>query len=62
MVEEFKSGLQITEDIMLGKATWDKLFQPPNFFMKYRYVPTFALVWILHQDFLFPVTRGISAC
>lgn len=37
MVEEFKSGLLITEDIMLGKATWDKLFQPPNFFMKYRH-------------------------
>lgn len=36
MVEEFKMGLQITEDIMLGKATWDKLFQPPNFFMKYK--------------------------
>lgn len=37
MVEEFKSGLQITEDIMLGKVTWDRLFQPPNFFMKYRH-------------------------
>ncbi|KAK3873200.1 hypothetical protein Pcinc_021769 [Petrolisthes cinctipes] len=37
MVEEFKAGLQITEDIMLGKATWDKLFQPPNFFNKYRH-------------------------
>ncbi|XP_027232962.1 poly(A) polymerase type 3 isoform X2 [Penaeus vannamei] len=37
MVEEFKMGLQITEDIMLGKATWDKLFQPPNFFMKYKH-------------------------
>jgi hypothetical protein len=23
---------------MLGKATWDKLFEPPNFFLKYRYV------------------------
>ncbi|XP_071522219.1 poly(A) polymerase type 3 isoform X3 [Panulirus ornatus] len=37
MVEEFKMGLQITEDIMLAKATWDKLFQPPNFFQKYRH-------------------------
>ncbi|XP_069174252.1 poly(A) polymerase type 3 isoform X2 [Procambarus clarkii] len=37
MVEEFKMGLQITEDIMLGKATWDKLFQPPNFFTKYKH-------------------------
>lgn len=37
MVEEFMMGLQITEDIMLGKATWDRLFQPPNFFTKYKH-------------------------
>ncbi|XP_050294839.1 poly(A) polymerase type 3 isoform X2 [Anthonomus grandis grandis] len=37
MVEEFKSGLQITDEIILGKATWDKLFEPPQFFMKYRH-------------------------
>ncbi|XP_076057041.1 poly(A) polymerase hiiragi isoform X2 [Oratosquilla oratoria] len=37
MMEEFKIGLQITEDIMLAKATWDKLFQPPNFFGKYKH-------------------------
>jgi hypothetical protein len=23
---------------MVGKATWDKLFEPPNFFVKYKYV------------------------
>jgi len=38
MQEEFKQGLAITEDIMLGKTTWDKLFEPPNFFGKYKYV------------------------
>jgi poly(A) polymerase len=38
MQEEFKQGLAITEDIMVGKATWDKLFEPPNFFGKYKYV------------------------
>ncbi|XP_017773319.1 PREDICTED: poly(A) polymerase type 3 [Nicrophorus vespilloides] len=37
MVEEFKSGLQITEDIMLGAHGWDRLFEPPPFFMKYRH-------------------------
>jgi poly(A) polymerase len=37
MQEEFKNGLAITEDIMVGKATWDKLFEPPNFFGKYKY-------------------------
>jgi poly(A) polymerase len=37
MQEEFKQGLAITEDIMVGKATWDKLFEPPNFFGKYKH-------------------------
>lgn len=37
MVEEFKHGLQITDDIMLGKCSWDKLFEPPPFFTKYRH-------------------------
>lgn len=37
MVEEFKQGLAITEDIMLQKALWDKLFQPPNFFANYKH-------------------------
>jgi poly(A) polymerase len=38
MQEEFKQGLAITEEIMVGKATWDKLFEPLNFFGKYKYV------------------------
>ncbi|XP_075212061.1 poly(A) polymerase hiiragi isoform X2 [Lycorma delicatula] len=37
MVDEFKQGLAITEDIVLGRATWDKLFDPPNFFGKYKH-------------------------
>ncbi|XP_046751601.1 poly(A) polymerase type 3 [Diprion similis] len=37
MQEEFKSGLAITDEIMNGTATWDKLFEPPNFFGKYRH-------------------------
>lgn len=37
MVEEFKQGLQITDEIMLGKVCWDKLFETPTFFMKYRH-------------------------
>lgn len=37
MQEEFKQGLQITEDIMNGKCNWDKLFEPPNFFSKYKH-------------------------
>ena len=37
MVAEFMQGLVITEDIMLQKATWDRLFQPPTFFANYKH-------------------------
>lgn len=37
MIEEFKNGLAITDEIMLGKADWCKLFEPPNFFGKYKH-------------------------
>lgn len=31
---ELERGYQITEEIMMGKATWEKLFEEPNFFQK----------------------------
>uniref|UniRef100_A0A7M4FXJ7 Poly(A) polymerase n=1 Tax=Crocodylus porosus TaxID=8502 RepID=A0A7M4FXJ7_CROPO len=37
MVEEFKQGLAITDEILLSKAEWSKLFEAPNFFQKYKY-------------------------
>uniref|UniRef100_A0A8D3DPN5 Poly(A) polymerase n=1 Tax=Scophthalmus maximus TaxID=52904 RepID=A0A8D3DPN5_SCOMX len=37
MSEEFKYGLSITDEILLGKAEWSKLFEPPNFFQKYKH-------------------------
>lgn len=37
IMEEFKVGLHITGDIIVGKATWDKLFEPPPFFLKYKH-------------------------
>ncbi|KAK0170126.1 hypothetical protein PV328_010726 [Microctonus aethiopoides] len=37
MQEAFETGLAITEEIIMGKATWDKLFEPPNFFSKYKH-------------------------
>jgi len=37
MQEEFQQGFLITEEIMTGKVTWEKLFEPPNFFSKYRH-------------------------
>lgn len=36
MQEEFKQGLAITDDIVLGKFAWEKLFEAPNFFVKYK--------------------------
>uniref|UniRef100_A0A2R9AD64 Poly(A) polymerase n=1 Tax=Pan paniscus TaxID=9597 RepID=A0A2R9AD64_PANPA len=38
MVEEFKQGLAITDEILLSKAEWSKLFEAPNFFQKYKYL------------------------
>ncbi|XP_014249580.1 poly(A) polymerase type 3 isoform X2 [Cimex lectularius] len=35
--EAFNEGLSITDDIMIGRATWDKLFEAPNFFTKYKH-------------------------
>lgn len=32
------TGLSVTDDILQGKTDWSKLFQPPNFFLKYKYV------------------------
>ncbi|XP_057319290.1 poly(A) polymerase type 3 isoform X2 [Microplitis mediator] len=37
MQEAFESGLSATEEIIMGKASWDKLFEPPNFFCKYKH-------------------------
>lgn len=36
MVEEFKEGLEITEKIYLGKEEWSSLFQPSDFFVRYK--------------------------
>ncbi|XP_070569664.1 poly(A) polymerase beta-like [Ptychodera flava] len=37
LVEEFKQGLAITEEIHLRRAEWSKLFEPTNFFQKYKH-------------------------
>uniref|UniRef100_A0A8C7NDZ0 polynucleotide adenylyltransferase n=1 Tax=Oncorhynchus mykiss TaxID=8022 RepID=A0A8C7NDZ0_ONCMY len=37
MVDEFKQGLAITDDILQSKAEWSKLFEAPNFFEKYKH-------------------------
>uniref|UniRef100_A0AAZ3PIJ2 polynucleotide adenylyltransferase n=1 Tax=Oncorhynchus tshawytscha TaxID=74940 RepID=A0AAZ3PIJ2_ONCTS len=37
MVDEFKQGLAITDEILQSKAEWSKLFEAPNFFQKYKH-------------------------
>lgn len=52
MVEEFKQGLQITDDIMLGKSNWDKLFEPPPFFVKYKHFIVLLVITANVEDHL----------
>ncbi|XP_064599647.1 poly(A) polymerase beta-like isoform X2 [Liolophura sinensis] len=37
MVEEFKEGLEVTNNIYMQKEEWGKLFEPSNFFQKYKH-------------------------
>ncbi|XP_017311793.1 poly(A) polymerase alpha [Ictalurus punctatus] len=37
MIEEFKQGLAIVDEILQNKADWSKLFEAPNFFQKYKH-------------------------
>ncbi|RZF41038.1 hypothetical protein LSTR_LSTR002670 [Laodelphax striatellus] len=37
MVDAFKQGLSVTDDIVTGRCPWHKLFEAPNFFIKYRH-------------------------
>ncbi|KAM9435059.1 poly(A) polymerase alpha isoform 2-T2 [Clarias gariepinus] len=37
MVEEFKQGLAIMDEVLQNKADWSKLFEAPNFFQKYKH-------------------------
>ncbi|XP_068042229.1 poly(A) polymerase gamma isoform X4 [Anomalospiza imberbis] len=37
MVEEFQRGLEVTDEILKGKSDWSKLFEPLNFFQKYKH-------------------------
>ncbi|KAF9801517.1 hypothetical protein SFRURICE_006762 [Spodoptera frugiperda] len=37
IMEEFRIGLAITDEIMLGKCGWERLFEAPNFFSRYKH-------------------------
>lgn len=39
MLTEFNRGMATTDEIMLGRAQWDRLFEAPSFF--YRYLPIY---------------------
>ncbi|XP_005184903.1 poly(A) polymerase type 3 [Musca domestica] len=34
---EFNRGMTTTDEIMLGRASWDRLFEAPSFFYRYRH-------------------------
>lgn len=52
MVEEFKQGLHVTDDIILGKCSWDRLFEPPAFFMKYKHFIVLLVISSNSEDHL----------
>lgn len=35
MMNEFERGMAITDEIMFGRATWERLFEAPSFFFRY---------------------------
>ncbi|XP_009079137.1 PREDICTED: poly(A) polymerase gamma, partial [Acanthisitta chloris] len=37
MVEEFQRGLEVIDEILKGKSDWSKLFEPLDFFQKYKH-------------------------
>ncbi|XP_022230285.2 poly(A) polymerase beta [Drosophila obscura] len=37
MLTEFTRGMNITDEIMLGRASWERLFEAPSFFYRYRH-------------------------
>ena len=37
MKKEFEISLATCEEIWLNKAGWEKLFETPNFFVKYKH-------------------------
>merc|ERR1719384_603603 len=50
MQGEFESSMKICEDIVGGKLSWDALFEPPNFFSKYRHFIVLEASSISEED------------
>ncbi len=51
MKEEFKRSHEICMEILDGKANWDKLFETPNFFAKYKHfiVLEVSIFWAIER-------------
>ncbi|XP_068681664.1 poly(A) polymerase beta-like isoform X2 [Montipora foliosa] len=52
MEEEFDLGLKLTSDTLIGKSTWEALFQPPNFFSKYKHYIVLSALSNCEEDHL----------
>lgn len=54
-------GLSVTDEILQGKAEWPKLFEPPNFFSKYKYVSWESVPTICLQHFFHPECHKVGS-
>jgi len=50
MQGEFEASMKICEEIIDGKAQWDRLFEAPNFFCKYRHFIVLEASSISEED------------
>ena len=50
MQGEFEASMKICEEIIDGKAKWDRLFESPNFFSKYRHFIVLEASSISEED------------
>ena len=50
MQGEFEASMKICEEIIDGKAQWDRLFESPNFFSKYRHFIVLEASSISEED------------
>ena len=56
--ESFILGFKVTNDALIGKFTWDALFQPSNFFGNYKYSIFFFFCCLCSMSF----SRFIVIC
>ncbi|XP_037945041.1 poly(A) polymerase type 3-like [Teleopsis dalmanni] len=52
ILNEFNRGMTTTDEIMLGRASWDRLFEAPSFFYSYRHFIVLLVSSITAEDHL----------